>query len=380
MIAKEKFKPDYFLYENNKSAAQAIKNQISHELGVDLQYINSALVSAQNRQRFYAHNFPNVEQPEDRGILLKDILEDFTDEKEYEFAEPVGVGFRNRRENDGKLYRRFETHNEPKSNALTTVQTDSMVAEPIRIGTIENNAKNKNYDSQQYRVYSPDGKSTTVCGQGGGVGAKTGLYACPVDFTNRPDSSCKRIIRKVQNEDSKSRTLTASSWKGIESDGMPVIAESVNYHNGLVYEVCNGLIAIKDKQYPIKLSDGYYIIRKLTPIECERLQTLPDNYTAGISNTQRYKCLGNGWTAEVIIHILKHMNIPKDEPIEVLSMYDGIGTGKYCFDKLGYKNITYKAYEIDKYAKQIANKNYPDIIQCGDAFDVRNNNWDYEKI
>ena len=380
MIAKEKFKPDYFLYENNKSAAQAIKNQISHELGVDLQYINSALVSAQNRQRFYAHNFPNVEQPEDRGILLKDILEDFTDEKEYEFAEPVGVGFRNRRENDGKLYRRFETHNEPKSNALTTVQTDSMVAEPIRIGTIDNNSRNKNYDSQQYRVYSPEGKSVTICGQGGGVGAKTGLYACPVDFTNRPDSSCKRIIRKVQNEDSKSRTLTASSWKGIESDGMPVIAESVNYHNGLVYEVCNGLIAIKDKQYPIKLSDGYYIIRKLTPIECERLQTLPDNYTAGISNTQRYKCLGNGWTAEVIIHILKHMNIPKDEPIEVLSMYDGIGTGKYCFDKLGYKNITYKAYEIDKYAKQIANKNYPDIIQCGDAFDVRNNNWDYEKI
>lgn len=380
MIAKEKFKPDYFLYENNKSAAQAIKNQISHELGVDLQYINSALVSAQNRQRFYAHNFPNVEQPEDRGILLKDILEDFTDEKEYEFAEPVGVGFRNRRENDSKLYRRFETHNEPKSNALTTVQTDSMVAEPIRIGTIDNNSRNKNYDSQQYRVYSPEGKSVTICGQGGGVGAKTGLYACPVDFTNRPDSSCKRIIRKVQNEDSKSRTLTASSWKGIESDGMPVIAESVNYHNGLVYEVCNGLIAIKDKQYPIKLSDGYYIIRKLTPIECERLQTLPDNYTAGISNTQRYKCLGNGWTAEVIIHILKHMNIPKDEPIEVLSMYDGIGTGKYCFDKLGYKNITYKAYEIDKYAKQIANKNYPDIIQCGDAFDVRNNNWDYEKI
>ena len=380
MIAKEKFKPDYFLYENNKSAAQAIKNQISHELGVDLQYINSALVSAQNRQRFYAHNFPNVEQPEDRGILLKDILEDFTDEKEYEFAESVGVGFRNRRENDGKLYRRFETHNEPKSNALTTVQTDSMVAEPIRIGTIDNNSRNKNYDSQQYRVYSPEGKSVTICGQGGGVGAKTGLYACPVDFTNRPDSSCKRIIRKEQNEDSKSRTLTASSWKGIESDGMPVIAESVNYHNGLVYEVCNGLIAIKDKQYPIKLSDGYYIIRKLTPIECERLQTLPDNYTAGISNTQRYKCLGNGWTAEVIIHILKHMNIPKDEPIEVLSMYDGIGTGKYCFDKLGYKNITYKAYEIDKYAKQIANKNYPDIIQCGDAFDVRNNNWDYEKI
>jgi DNA (cytosine-5)-methyltransferase 3A len=74
LIAKEKFKPDFFLYENNKSAAQPIKDQISQELGVPLQYINSSLVSAQNRQRFYAHNIPNVEQPEDRGIILKDIL------------------------------------------------------------------------------------------------------------------------------------------------------------------------------------------------------------------------------------------------------------------------------------------------------------------
>lgn len=74
LIAKEKFKPDFFLYENNKSAAQPIKDQISKELGVDLMYINSALVSAQNRQRFYAFNW-EVDQPEDRGILLRDILE-----------------------------------------------------------------------------------------------------------------------------------------------------------------------------------------------------------------------------------------------------------------------------------------------------------------
>ena len=80
LIAKEKFKPDFFLYENNKSAAQPIKDQISHELGVDLMHINSALVSAQNRQRFYAFNW-NVDQPADRGIMLKDILETTTSEK-----------------------------------------------------------------------------------------------------------------------------------------------------------------------------------------------------------------------------------------------------------------------------------------------------------
>ena len=75
LIAKKKFRPDLFLYENNKSAAAAIKDQISKELGVPLQYIDSALVSAQRRQRFYAHNFGEVPQPEDRGIILQDILE-----------------------------------------------------------------------------------------------------------------------------------------------------------------------------------------------------------------------------------------------------------------------------------------------------------------
>lgn len=188
LIAKEKFKPDFFLYENNKSAAQPIKDQISHELGVDLMHINSALVSAQNRQRFYAFNW-NVDQPADRGIMLKDILETATSEKGYELRAPaVGVGCRNRREDDGKLYRRFETSGIEKANALTTVQTDSMVAEPIRIGTIENSAKKQSHDSKQYRVYSPEGKATTLCGEGGGLGAKTGLYAAPVRVGTMPNA------------------------------------------------------------------------------------------------------------------------------------------------------------------------------------------------
>ena len=107
------------------------------------------------------------------------------------------------------------------------------------------------------------------------------------------------------------------------------------------------------------------------------MQTLPDNYTEGVSNAQRYKGLGNGWTAEVIIHILNRAlkDVPRDEEIVVLSMYDGIGTGRYCLDKMGFTNVKYFAYEIDKYAKQIAMKNYPDIIQMGDAFDLRHPDW-----
>ena len=351
LIAKEKFKPDFFLYENNKSAAQPIKDQISHELGVDLMHINSALVSAQNRQRFYAFNW-NVDQPADRGIFLKDILESQTEEKGYELRAPaVGVGCRNRREADGKLYRRFETSAEEKANALTTVQTDSMVAEPIRIGTIENDAKDQTHDSKQYLVYSPDGKSTTLCGEGGGLGAKTGLYATPVR--------------------GKANALTAAGHQS------RMVVQTPDGKTQPVYEVINGEIEIKGKKYPIKLTDGYYIIRKLTPVECERLQTLPDGYTAAVSNTQRYRGLGNGWTAEVIIHILTGAlkNVPRDEEIVVLSMYDGIGTGRYCLDKMGFTNVTYYAYEIDKPAMTVALSNYPDIIQLGDAFDLRRDDW-----
>jgi DNA (cytosine-5)-methyltransferase 3A len=104
---------------------------------------------------------------------------------------------------------------------------------------------------------------------------------------------------------------------------------------------------------------------------------MPDDYCRVVSNAQAYKGLGNGWTAEVIIHILWNAlkDVPKDEEIVVLSMYDGIGTGRYCLDKMGFTNVKYYAYEIDKYAKQIAMSNYPDIIQCGDAFDLRHPDW-----
>lgn len=431
LIAKEKFKPDFFLYENNKSAAQAIKDQISQELGVELMHINSALVSAQNRQRFYAFNW-SVEQPEDRGILLRDILEStaIQTEKGYELAkvsdtplcvnpmesgksrtvdahmgklegnliprinhpnpakqqydciaEAVGVGYRNRREDDGKLYRRFETSGEPKANALTTVQTDSMVAEPIRIGTIENNAQTPEHDSQQYRVYSPEGKSVTLCGNGGGVGAKTGLYATPIeDVVVEPFNP---------TEGGKSHTLTASYGKISEQPGSQFgteknrqrVIQTWNGEEKPIYEVKDGEIELKGKKYPIKLPDGLYIIRKLTPVECERLQTLPDGYTAAVSNTQRYKGLGNGWTAEVIIHILNGAlkDVPRDEEIVVLSMYDGIGTGRYCLEKMGFTNVTYYAYEIDEPAMKVALSNYPDIIEMGDAFALRDDSWELGK-
>lgn len=118
-----------------------------------------------------------------------------------------------------------------------------------------------------------------------------------------------------------------------------------------------------------------HISRTMTVYEVERLQTMPNGYTKCLSKTRAFNGLGNGWTAEMIKHIMRSWNIPKDEEIVCLSMYDGIATGRYCLEQLGYKNVNYYAYEIDQYAIKCALDNYPDIIQCGDAYRVRENSW-----
>lgn len=337
-IARDKYKPDYFLYENNKSMSPAIRAQITRELGVEPVLINSALVSAQNRWRLYwvgkrepdgTYSRVDVEQPEDREIFLRDILES---------GMPVNIT------EDGKAYAMKAQYY--KSAAANFVNGGGHfpqigAAEPVRIGSIESSAKNAEFDSQQYRVYSPDGKSVTLCGNGGGVGAKTGLYAVRVGdhfvATNR----------------------------------LPTKGEK-QYP---IYHVADGLITIKGEQYPIKLTDGYYIIRKLTVRECMRLQTVPEWYIFPVSDTQAYKMLGNGWTVDIIVHILSHIPGITTEPVEVLSMYDGMSCGHIALDKLGANVVSYYATEIDKYAIMTTQANYPDTVQLGDAFGVRDNDW-----
>ena len=245
LIAKEKFKPDFFLYENNKSMASAIKEQITKELGVEPILINSALVSAQNRQRYYWTNIPNVEQPKDRGIFLRDVVK-----KDRVWFEILPWSLK-------------KWGGKRKLDTLRTLDSDKSFC------VTTNKSHPKNY------------------------------------YLN------------------KSRTM----------------------------------------------------MTKLDSEEVELMQTIPIGYTKSIVEGKRFCCIGNCWTAEVIIHILKHANIPLDEELQILSMYDGIATGRYCLDKMGYKNVTYTAYEIDKYAIQVAMSNYPDIIQKGDAFQVREEGW-----
>lgn len=168
---------------------------------------------------------------------------------------------------------------------------------------------------------------------------------------------------------------TLSTGSMVTSSCAVLIFETADGKQIPVYEVRGGRITIKGKEYPIKLRDGLYIIRKLTVTECKRLQTVLDTYAFPVSDTQAYKMLGNGWTVDVIAHIMSHFTGLTEEPVEVLSMYDGMSCGHIALDKLGVNVTAYYATEIDKYAVQTTQHNFPETVQLGDAFQVRNEEW-----
>ena len=214
----EKVKPKYFLLENVRMRKES-QDVITKYLGVEPIAINSALMSAQNRNRLYWTNIPNVTQPHDKGIVLSDILEDLPFDEAPNYLKGTWCG-RVR----GDLVKSVD---DDKAHCLTAsmykgqIPTFVKSKKPIQVGMANDI---KGFDIIK-RVYSPQGKSPTLTTMQGG------------------------------------------------------------------------------HRQPKVAMDNLY--RKLTPLECERLQTLPDNYTEGVSNTQRYKMIGNGWTVDVIAHILK---------------------------------------------------------------------------
>ncbi len=402
LIARERYGPDFYLYENNKSMAPAIRAQITAELGVEPILINSALVSAQSRQRLYWTNIPGVELPENRGLILLDVLESglplhekgYTLKANYSRAsavnaldgghfpapmaiEPVNVTA------DGKAQCLRATYYKDgiRNMVGNTVDRKTCVATPIRVGTIESGTGS---EGQGHRVYSADGKSKTLCGNGGGAGAKTGLYTVPTDCPalRVAEATAKGYTDILPGEcvdltmpNSKTRRGRAMREK---ANCLTTSCQYYQYCGTLdrpIYEVRNGQITIKGQQYPIKLMDGYYIIRKLTVRECMRLQTVRSDFVFPVSDTQAYKMLGNGWTVDVIAHILSYCPGIIVEPLEVLSMYDGMSCGHLALNKLGATVLRYYATEIDKYAIKTTQTNFPDTIQLGDAFQVREDKW-----
>ena len=222
---KNLLQPKWFILENVASMKEADKDSITKAMGVEPIMICASLVSAQRRRRYFWTNIP-VSQPTDKKIMLKDILQPEVDNK-Y-----------------------FTKH------------------------TIEQLKQKGN--SQGFRVYDISGKSITLSANGGGMGAKTGLYIIASMIGRRLDENGKRCDNDTSIECKQQITPKEDQTK-----------------TGTLTSVQKDNLIITENK-----------VRRLTPIECERLQGLPDGYTAGISDTQRYKCCGNAFNADVIAHIL----------------------------------------------------------------------------
>jgi len=298
-------RPKYFLLENVASMSKENKQIITDvitEIYSDTQVhmINSALVSAQNRKRLYRTNIPGITQPEDKRILIKDILEDDVEEKYYL---------------SDKLLEWFRKHNINHKEKKTWFifkqrdldQKDVTLRANAALCPTDNTIRIWQFNSwwQWDRVYSDEWKSVSLSANGGWRWAKTGLYACAMRGRNIVDGMRKDILwAKTEQRievwwEEKCHTITS-----VQKDSM--IIQKVgdrNKESRWVHE---------DKSYSLPanpMSDRWQMvltdrIRKLTPIECERLQNLPDDRTASVSNSQRYKMIGNGRTVDVIAHIL----------------------------------------------------------------------------
>lgn len=263
-------KPKYFLLENVKMKKE-YQDVITEHLGVEPIEINSNLLSAQNRKRIYWTNIPGVTIPNDKGILLKDIVHENNDEVlNVELpnfnVNPSGKGMNGDVYSIEKSKSRTLTTNKGEGQKISVAIAEFIVPFDKTLQILDKEVQRGKVgyfrkDSQANRVYYIHDKAITLTGEAGGGAAKMGqyLFGCIT-----PDRIEKRQNGQRFNDGKKFYTLTAQDKHGV-------------------------------------LIEGY--IRKLTPIECERLQTVPDNYTAIVSNSQRYKMLGNGWTVDVIAHI-----------------------------------------------------------------------------
>ena len=404
----EELKPKYFLLENVRMKKEYL-DVISEYMGVEPIMINSALVSAQNRIRYYWTNIPNIEQPEQRGIVLRDILEtnesdilNNIQEKSHVIKaqyyknskanfeanngfratgipqKPIKVGMnveqvkvrkhevdiislqyllREMKKESSKTNKQIaEETNMPVTKVEHWFRTDSSFAIPgddiwfklKEVLGIETDVFDKQvmefeyrdgvYESKQ-RVYSENGKSPTLTA--GNKEQYIETHDAPKQIGTAIDINGHDILKRVYSEDGKSPTLNACTGGNREPKVAVFTEDRINKFKETLKEnpqpSANGIIQLNNPSHssgrvyspegksptlmagnsgggkePVKINDNVHW-RKLTPLECERLQTVPDNYTNHVSNTQRYKMLGNGWTIEVISHILKNMDISKGE-------------------------------------------------------------------
>ncbi len=417
----KEIKPKYFLLENvrmKKEFLQVISEQVSEcypeiPFGIEPVFINSSLVSAQSRQRYYWTNIPGIKQPEDKGIVLRDILEDnFDSDRDKSYCidanysktgakphhykdkyrrqlvnKPIKVGMnveevkvrkhevnisglqhllREMKKESGKTNKQIaEETNMPVTKVEHWFRTDSSFSIPgdnvwlklkevLGIATdvfdrevMEFEYRDGVYETKQ-RVYSENGKSPTI------TASNTEQYieTTPKQVGVAVDINGHDILKRVYSPDGKAPTVntcqggnrepkvvTGGAFRGRaydkdgkrkDRDGSSVANQTTQMlelrkddkSNAITTVNKDSLVVspIREKSKTVRSGGrGSYDRhewdsvdelhwRKLTPLECERLQTVPDNYTNHVSNTQRYKMLGNGWTVAVIKHIFENMD------------------------------------------------------------------------
>lgn len=300
--------PKYFLLENVRMKKEWLAI-ISEQLGVEGICINSALVSAQNRVRYYWTNIPNITQPTDQGILLKDILE--IDAEEPMYSNIYG-GFGEKKP---------RTH---FSKSVTIRANSGGGAIPsVSIKPVKDTERNRRH----YR--NRDQKAlcmTASMHKGAGNNSMTLVPYKPihnkinqakVDNMQPGDIAATQInnsknFGNAVNVDGKAFTLRASNPNGVVSrvkNKSKTVCDAIQRLSNdldIDLEEDTGYFS-KDIEYDEWDSVDELHYRKLTPLECMRLQTVPDDYKMPVSNTQKYKLLGNGFTVAVIQHIFSHM-------------------------------------------------------------------------
>jgi DNA (cytosine-5)-methyltransferase 3A len=343
--------PDLIFLLENVRMKKAWRDIITDLMGVDPIEINSALVSAQNRKRLYWTNVDGVDQPEDRHIYLKDILEDDLDyvKTDKKFNPKTnqgkascvtggahsggnhsdvdilikGAALRNQVTKRG-IEAQLNVRKDNKSNCVVPGYAHKLNG-LVQIGSIGEGRQGE-------RIYSVEGKRDALSSSSGGVGKNTGLYQVGIASDVNGHDCVKRVYSMI----GKSRTLTnmqggqrqpkvlirrnghgfvPTEIKEVEKSDTLREATQHNYHirkKSKTVRVGASNSPVGSKQEWDLISKEDY--RRLSVIECERLQTLPDGYTEGVSNTQRYKMIGNGWTIEVIAHIFR--NIKVAEPLD----------------------------------------------------------------
>jgi DNA (cytosine-5)-methyltransferase 3A len=283
--------PKYFLLENVRMKKEWLAI-ITEQLGVEPICINSALVSAQNRVRYYWTNIPNVTQPADQGLLLKDILE--IDAEEPMYSNIYG-GFGEKKP---------RTH---FSKSVTIRANSGGGAIPsVSIKPVKDTERNRRH----YR--NRDQKALCMLASMHKGAGNNGMTLVPhkpvhnkinqakVDNMQPGDIAATQInnsknFGNAVNVDGKAFTLRASNPNGVVMSKIRDKSKTVRTGGRLSY----------DRHEWDSVDELHY--RKLTPLECMRLQTVPDDYKMPVSNTQKYKLLGNGFTVAVIQHIFSHM-------------------------------------------------------------------------